>query len=205
MMPIRPAFVAALVLFCTACGAGDADRSAAADSAAAPASPAQPAASDTAARDTAWTLRHDGIGPIRVGMTVEEARAALGGDFNAPGPDVGVSDSPEACQYARSGRFPTGVRVMLEGLRVARVEVDSGTLATAEGARIGDSEARINELYPLRVTVWPHKYTDGHYLYVRPAEASDTTRLIVFETDGRQVLRFRGGQKPQVEYVEGCA
>lgn len=207
MMPIRPAFVAALLLFSTACGGSDADRSAAADSAAVPASPAQPAtpAADTAARDTAWTLRHDGIGPIRVGMTVEEARAALGGEFTAPGPDVGVSDSPEACRYARSGRFPTGVWVMLEGVRVVRVEVDSGTTATAEGARIGDSEARINEIYPGRVTVWPHKYTDGHYLYVRPAEASDTTRLIIFETDGRQVLRFRGGQKPQVEYVEGCA
>lgn len=55
------------------------------------------------------------------------------------------------------------------------------------------------------MTVQPHKYTDGHYLVVRPADAADTTHLLVFETDGRVVERFRAGQKPQVEYVEGCA
>ncbi|HEX2210676.1 MAG TPA: hypothetical protein VHG93_23545 [Longimicrobium sp.] len=204
---MRPTAAACLLLLAIACTGGGEDRSGAPDSTAgAAAAPAPPPSRDAAAaRDTAWTLRHDGIGPLRVGMTVEEARAALGGDFAAPGPDVGMPDDPEACQYARSGRFPAGVRVMLEGLRIARVEVDSGAIATAAGARIGDTEARINDLYPGRVTVWPHKYTDGHYLYVRPAEPSDTTRLIVFETDGRVVQRFRGGRKPQVEYVEGCA
>lgn len=169
------------------------------------ASPPDSASPDPAPADTSWTLRHDGIGPLRVGMTVEEAHAALGGDFAAPGPDAGVSESPEACQYARSGRFPQGVRVMLEGLRVVRVEADSTALATAEGARIGDAEARIQQLYPGRVTVQPHKYTDGKYLMVRAAAPSDTTHLLVFETDAAGVVqRIRGGQKPQVEYVEGC-
>lgn len=209
MISIRSIPLAALLVVCTACGGGGEDGAAASDGAAAPASaePAQaPASGDSSvAQDTSWTLRQDGIGPLRVGMTVEEARAALGGDFQAPGPDAGVSDSPEACQYARSGRVPAGVWVMLEGLRIVRVEVDSGTIATAEGARIGDTEARIQQLYPGRVTSGPHKYTDGHYLTVRPAEPADTTHLIVFETDGSVVTRFRGGQKPQVEYVEGCA
>ena len=110
-----------------------------------------------------------------------------------------------ACGYAASDRLPEGVKVMMEGARVVRLDVVSGDVPTAEGARIGDTEARIQKLYPGRVTVQPHKYTDGHYLTVRPAVASDTTHLIVFETDGRAVLRYRGGQKPQVEYVESCA
>jgi hypothetical protein len=37
------------------------------------------------------------------------------------------------------------------------------------------------------------------------AAPPESTRLIVFETNGRVVERFRAGQKPQVEYVEGCA
>jgi hypothetical protein len=87
---------------------------------------------------------------------------------------------------------------------VVRVEVGSGNVATVEGARIGDPEARIQQTYPGRVQVQPHKYTDGHYLVVRPADG-DTTRLLIFETDGSRVLRFRAGQRPQVEYVEGCS
>jgi hypothetical protein len=137
-------------------------------------------------------------------MTVQEAAAALGGDFEANGQAVGSVDGPQGCQYARSGQLPDGMMVMLEGARVVRVEVDSGNVATVEGPRIGDTEARIQQTYPRRVDVQPHKYTAGRYLVVRPVDG-DTTRLLVFETDGSRVLRFRAGQRPQVEYVEGCS
>jgi hypothetical protein len=50
----------------------------------------------------------------------------------------------------------------------------------------------------------PHKYTDGLYYTVRHPDFSDTTHVMIFETDGRVVTRFRAGQRPQVEYVEGC-
>ena len=94
---------------------------------------------------------------------------------------------------------------MVEGGSVARVEVDSGSaVPTAEGARVGDSEKRIRDLYGNRVTLSPHKYTDGHYLTVRSAAPSESSYRVVFETDGKRVLRFRAGRTPPVEYVEGC-
>lgn len=151
----------------------------------------------------AMTVGFEGIGPLRVGMTPDQAKAALGGDFQPLGTSAGTE--PGGCRYARSGALPAGVRVMLEGDRVVRVEVDSGTAAaTAEGARIGDTESRVKQLYP-GVQVQPHKYTDGHYLVVTPSAPADSAKRIVFETDGQKVLRFRAGQRPQVEYVEGCS
>ncbi|HEX8391202.1 MAG TPA: hypothetical protein VF665_02500, partial [Longimicrobium sp.] len=101
--------------------------------------------------------------------------------------------------------LPAGLRAMTEAGRVVRLDVDSSTLATAEGARVGDPETRIRQLYAGRVTEGPHKYVPGgKYLTVRPADA-DTTHLLVFETDGGRVTRFRAGLRPQVEYVEGCS
>jgi len=204
---MRSIALTALFLFAAACGSGgDAAPVAQGDSVAAAGPEAQPAAPVPAASaDTAWVMRHDGMGPLRVGMTVDEARTALGGDLamNADNPDH--PEGADRCDYPRSARLPAGVQVMVQGQRVVRVEVDSGTAATAEGARIGDAEARIQQLYPGRVTVEPHKYTDGHYLVVRSAAAGDTTNLLVFETDGRVVERFRAGQKPQVQWVEGCS
>jgi hypothetical protein len=210
MMPIRPIVFATLLSLCAACGSGGDDaRSAAADSAAALPTVEQatlPPPVDPGARpDTAWVLRMDGIGPLRVGMTVDEARAALGGDLRMSENPVSMEDGADRCDHPRSAALPAGVMMMVEGQRVVRLEVTSGTTPTAEGARIGDTEARIQQLYAGRVQVQPHEYTDGHYLVVRPAAASDTTHLLVFETDGSAVLRFRAGQKPQVEYVEGCA
>jgi hypothetical protein len=80
-----------------------------------------------------------------------------------------------------------------------------GTVPTSAGARIGDTEATIKKLYKGQVTVSPHKYTDGHYLTVVPKAPADSAFRIVFETDGTRVLQYRGGRRPQVEYVEGCA
>jgi hypothetical protein len=190
MLPIRT-----LVVFCsvilTACGPSDEERAVvAADQAAA-----------AAAADTSWTLRFNGIGPLRVGMTFDEAKAALGGDLRMSDPIVRTAPDADRCDHPRSGRLPEGVYLMIEGQNLVRVEVDSSDIPTADGARIGDTEARIQQLYPGRVTVQPHKYTDGHYLVVTPAVRSDTTNLMIFETDGRVVERFRAGQRPQVEYV----
>ncbi|MEJ7809514.1 MAG: META domain-containing protein [Gemmatimonadaceae bacterium] len=147
-----------------------------------------------------WTVTEQGLGPLRAGMTLRDASSALGG---ALAPRAGTDTS--ACTYLEWRGGPPGVRVMSEGGRIARVEVvDSGTIATAAGARIGDTEARVQSLYAGRVTVLPHKYTAGRYLTVTPAVSADSAYRIVFETDGQRVTRYRAGRRPQVEYVEGC-
>ena len=78
--------------------------------------------------------------------------------------------------YASADSLPAGVRVMVEQGKVARVEVVEGSVQTATGARIRDTEERIKRLYPNQVTVSPHKYTDGHYLTVAPAASADSAR-----------------------------
>ena len=94
--------------------------------------------------------------------------------------------------------------VLAEQGYIARVDVDSGSVATESGARIGDGEARVRELYGDRVTEMPHKYVSGgKYLVVTPA-SGDTALRLVFETEGGRVARFRGGRMPQVMYVERC-
>ena len=143
-----------------------------------------------------WVVTENGIGNLRAGMTVAEARAAV------PGFTVPASRDTTACTYGKASSLPAGVFVMVEGGKVVRVEVRRGDVATSTGARIGDSEATIKTLY-LNVTVSPHKYTPGgHYFTVVPA---DPASRIIFETDGKKVVNYRAGLRPQVEYVEGCS
>lgn len=201
-----PLAVVAVALASACSGTSDDAGSAAAgdsvDVAAAPAAP--PAARDPMGADTAWRLTEQGIGPVRVGMTVDELRAALGGEVRA---EVLSDGGPDACGYAFSPALPAGVRVMTVGGKVARVEVDSGSVAAASGARIGDAQARVRELYAGRETrVQPHKYVAGSYVVVLPGAPADTLHRLVFETDSAgAVTRFRGGVFPPVEYVEGCS
>ena len=149
------------------------------------------AQSGAAPRDTPWTVTPRGIGPVQVGMTTADA---LGVEV------TGGAQAKESCEYVQAGRLPAGVGVMSNAGRVARIDVDSGRVATAEGARIGDTDGRIRELYEGRVTEQPNKYTPGHSLVVTP----DAEHRIIFETDGKVVTRFRAGRLPEVEWVERC-
>ena len=180
---IRIPFAFAIAACATACGdkrAGDAPTG-------------QSAAEATPARVGA-----DGYGKLRIGMSASAARAALGAAWTDSAGTRG-----EGCRHVRIAEPGSTVRAMLVGETVARVEVDSGTILTDRGARVGDSEERIDSLYRGRVSVEPHKYTDGHYLVVTPS--ADTARRIVFETDGNVVTRYRAGRMPEVSWVEGCS
>ena len=132
-------------------------------------------------------------------MSRTQAESIVGDRLGIEG-DSGWS----ACGYAPSDSLPPGVRMMVEDGSIARFDVDSGRTATAEGARIGDSEDRIRQLYSGRVVTTPHKYTAGHYLTVRPKAGDDTLFRIVFETDSGRVKLYRAGRLPAVAYVEGC-
>jgi hypothetical protein len=133
-------------------------------------------------------------------MTLAEASAALDGALRVP---VGVDTT--GCDYLVWNDGPSGVHVMFDEHRIARVDVDTSGIATSAGARVGDDEARIRKLYPGHVTVTPHKYEDGHYLTVTPVAPADKQFRIIFETAHGRVTRYRAGRMPAVEYVEGCS
>jgi len=143
-----------------------------------------------------WEITPEGIGALKAGMSLDEAKVVMHDNLVVPA-------KLQECDYVTLRNAPAGIGIMVEKNEISRVEVRSGTLATMEGARIGDSEDRIKSLYPGMVTVKPHKYTDGHYLVVTPKDAGENR--IVFETDGKKVLRYRSGRMPAVEYVEGCS
>jgi len=181
----------ALLLAAIACGAG-AERSPSEDSA------AKTRDSSVGTSATANAVTEHGLGPLRTGMTIAEATTALGGALVVP-----AEYDSTGCDYATWRGGPPGVHVMVDQGRIARVEVDSVGVATAAGARVGDSEERIKSLYPGRVTVTPHKYEDGHYLTVNAV--GDSSAAIVFETSKGRVTKYRTGRRPAVEYVEGCS
>jgi hypothetical protein len=136
-----------------------------------------------------------GFGPVKTGMTRVQVGKALGAKmFSLDG------DPPSGCKYYKARRGFPGLSFMINEGSMARVDTTSWAYRTAEGARVGDTEARIKQLYRGRVTVEPHKYIDGNYLIVGSKKSA-----IIFETDGKKVLMIRAGRYPEVEWVEGCS
>jgi hypothetical protein len=155
-----------------------------------------------AARDSIsdLALSEDGLGQIVIGMNLDDAV------------NMGLlNENPTMnarCDFvfpAVGAGIPEGVSVMVVGGKVARIDVDTGSVTTEDGARIGDTEDRIKSLYGDEVQLEPHKFIEGgHYMTVLGDSAS-AGKALVFETDGKRVTMFRGGRLPEVKWVEGCS
>jgi len=154
----------------------------------APAPQPEPAPAAPAAQPSEWVVSDAGVGPIAIGMRA--------GDLQGVVEPLGTLGE---CVYAKPLERPELLVMLVNGV-VARVDVIGPSIATAAGAHVGDSEARIAELYPAARTE-PHKYTEGKYLVIDAAAG----RRLVFETDGMKVTRYRSGSVPQVDWVEGCS
>lgn len=142
----------------------------------------------------------DGIGAVRVGMTIAEAEQAAGV------PITSGDDSDNGCTFAQLQGIEN-LLFMVRDNRISRVDVTrDSTIKTSNGAGIGNTEAEIESMYPGQVEVSPHEYLPGaHYLTVVPLDAAERNYRLVFETDVNGVVtRFRSGKLPEVTWVEGC-
>lgn len=144
----------------------------------------------------------DGIGAVRVGMTIAQAEAAAGIPIRSAG------DSPsESCRYFEPQGIE-GLAFMVTEGRIARVDVVRGSrITTLSGAGIGNTQAEIEAMYPGQIEVSPHEYVPGgHYLTFVPNDAADRNYRLVFETNENGVVtQFRSGKLSEVTWVEGCA
>ena len=155
-----------------------------------------------AAHDTVSdvALNEDGLGPVQVGMTLAEAV------------NMGLlNENPNMkkdCDFvfpAVGAGIPDNVGVMIVKGKVARIDVDTGSVTTEDGAKIGDTEDRIKSIYDGDLQIEPHKYIPGgHYMTVM-GDSTSAGKAIVFETNGKVVTNFRAGRLPEVKWVEGCS
>lgn len=175
------------------------------DAAAAVVEPAQEAAPVTApnapAVDAAaqGPARLDGYGPLTLGATLDEVRAAWKGPLRGDVPD-------DYCHALRpQGSQADDVVLMIEGRRLVRYDVRNDRIVAPGGGKVGMSLGQLQTLYPERGDLTPHKYDEkGHNLRVRPA--TDGGALLNFEINGDgDVTAWRVGRSPQVDYVEGCS
>jgi hypothetical protein len=118
--------------------------------------------------------------------------------------DLWTLDKQKRCMYFQAARAP-GMQFVFFDRHLVRIEIDSGTSATVERVKIGATEEQVQAAYADRVTVTEAAYTGGHFLTVSAPDAADSVRKLVFETDGKRVVRFRTGLRPAVDWIEGCS
>lgn len=162
-----------------------------------------------------------GIGPIKIGMTIDEAEVVSGMDLAVYG-----DSKPTACEYVKPlDEFPELSFVVVEAkiVRMAlnrwvsrivsdtvpptieRVRVDS-ILSTQRGIGLGSSQAEVEAAYP-NAEISPHQYVpSGYYLTITSSDDGYSSESkLMFETDGVEVTRINAGRLPETNFLEGCS
>jgi hypothetical protein len=140
----------------------------------------------------------DGVGALRIGLTVQALRTRFRAEAGEPHPDPGVD-----CAYWRSPLYPA-LQLMISGGRLVRIETEDPRYHTPSGARTGMSEVELRALYGRRMRVEPHPYMgpEGKYLIVQAR--SEPLGLIVETWDDR-ARSIRVGYWRSVQLIEGCS
>lgn len=141
-------------------------------------------------------ITHNSFGKVKVGMTVSDASKTLGTEL------VRGKGYKDDCYYVEPKQQYKGVLFMVTKGTIARIDIKSKEYATDKGAKIGDTEAKIKQLYK-GIEVVPQKYDEKKHDMEFYSE--DKKFLINFETDGNRVTGFRVGKAEEVGYVEGCS
>ena len=143
-----------------------------------------------------WILREDGIGPIKVGITLAQLNTTLHEKL------AKSQDDDQGCFYVTSKKHPHVSFMLLDG-RLARIDVDDVGVANSAGVRVGDSEAHVVKVYGSSLKVGPHHYIeDGRYLTIRSSDGRYGTR---FETEQGKITTFYSGTFKAIQFVEGCS
>ncbi|GAM99366.1 hypothetical protein U91I_03015 [alpha proteobacterium U9-1i] len=162
-----------------------------------PAAPEAPAA-----QSDAPFLSAAGYGPVRIGMTIEEASTALGAQLV---PD-GNFDEPDACQtlHIDGVTDEDPLRFMAQGGRITRISDYGGRDATTpEGVGVASTDSEIRAAYPNAIEQ-PAKYNaaPAHDLIIWTTPNESGVR---FEINEQGVATIVHAGDESIQLVEGCA
>jgi hypothetical protein len=144
-------------------------------------------------------ITQNGLGSIRLGMTVDQAQRRTGqrieNNLFTPG--------DTSCGIAQLFPKSLGVNMQTTNLHIWVINVSDPAIATRSRIHVGDSVSDLRRAYGARLRSGPNKYIPKarDYWVTFPRN-----RKLKFFTSARRVVtQISSGRKPEVDFVEGCA
>jgi hypothetical protein len=144
-----------------------------------------------------WLVSPDGIGPVKIGISLTQLNSVLDESFIEP-----IDKEDRKCFYVNTDRHP-GIGFMIQDSRLVRVDIDGPGSLTAFGIQVGDPESKVRQIYGAKLEIEPNAYdSEERYLTFRSKDGRNAVR---FETDQGKIGRFYAGRLSAISLIEGCS
>jgi hypothetical protein len=158
-----------------------------------------PAAASAAPVTNHSRLTQNGLGSMRLGMTVDQAQRRTGqriqNNLFTPG--------DTSCGIAKLFPESLGVNMQTTKLRIWVINVSQPGITTRAGVEVGDSVSDLRRAYRSRLRSQPNKYTPKarDYWVALPRNR----KLVFYANPKKQVTQISSGRQPEIDFVEGCS
>ena len=160
----------------------------------------------------ATPLAVDGMGGVRVGMTLSEVAEATGQTIDSDFYEYldvtegncyfGWVAGLDGVYFTMNGAGPNSSP--LDGT-VGAINISDPTFSTDTGVGVGDSETDLLERFGDDLIATPHEYVeDGTYYDLFSAAASPEPLVMHFVVEGGTVVKVSAGYENWATLVEGC-
>ncbi|MBV8538614.1 MAG: hypothetical protein JO128_23650 [Alphaproteobacteria bacterium] len=146
------------------------------------------------------------MGPIHVGMTIEQFQNATHHQFH-----IWNRDEEPQCYYALTARYPIedefNLQFMIVKDVVAAIEVGNRRIRTDHGIKIGDPAGRVRKAYGSSVQRIPWHYQKGDGTetgYSLIVSSSGGNIETIFGVQDEKVIGYSVGYADAVEAEDGC-
>ena len=151
-----------------------------------------------AAQTGAWTVRFDGVGPLKIGMRFDTVNRVLGEHMERTPKELRASAN---CFQLEPARQP-GLLLMFVGDVLKRVDVMEEGIQSERGIGLGDPVEKITRSYGEAVLRAPQAYDDSEQTLT--VKAGGGQYAIRFDTSKGRVGAIYAGAWKEVQYIEGC-
>lgn len=153
-------------------------------------------------------LTPDGLGRVKIGMTVRQAEKALGARLRPRDTKFGT----EACWHTyRSDLDDPPISYKVWYKKIVSIQVfkpEHGEIlpiATDKGIHVGDEDAKVKEAYGQSLHVRPDSQVNNESeASVMTVSTKDKSRGLVFLTIDTKVVEIRAGLSEPIQAIDDC-
>jgi hypothetical protein len=144
-------------------------------------------------------LTQNGLGSMRLGMTVNQAQRRTGQQIQ----NNLFTPGDTSCGIAQLFPESLGVNMQTTNLRIWVINVTQPGITTRAGIQLGDTAQDLRRAYRSRLRSHPNKYTPKarDYWVAFPRNR----KLVFYANPQGQITQISSGRKPEIDFVEGCS